>query len=274
MMRSVTFVLAVFLATGAIAEAPQNALRPVARGHVAAVVTEDGTTPLRPLLRPSLAESAVTMPDIPTEEVAVTQNAVATSLRPQVRPASIVQVAMEGHAAHLRGQICGDPDLQGDTLGNISGRGACGVENAVRVKTVAGIRFPSNPTMDCSTAIALKTWVQGAVIPSVGGQGGGISSIRTTSDYACRNRNNQAGEKLSEHAHGRAIDIAGIKLNSGSEITVLRGWGTTEDGKQLRHMWQAACGTFGTVLGPEANSFHRDHFHFDTASYRSGSYCR
>jgi hypothetical protein len=28
------------------------------------------------------------------------------------------------------------------------------------------------------------------------------------------------------------------------------------------------------VLGPNANSFHRDHFHFDTARYRSGSYCR
>jgi len=30
----------------------------------------------------------------------------------------------------------------------------------------------------------------------------------------------------------------------------------------------------GTVLGPEANRFHRDHFHFDTAEYRSGPYCR
>jgi len=25
---------------------------------------------------------------------------------------------------------------------------------------------------------------------------------------------------------------------------------------------------------PNANRFHRDHFHFDTARYRSGSYCR
>jgi len=28
------------------------------------------------------------------------------------------------------------------------------------------------------------------------------------------------------------------------------------------------------VLGPEAARYHQDHFHFDTARYRSGSYCR
>jgi hypothetical protein len=39
-------------------------------------------------------------------------------------------------------------------------------------------------------------------------------------------------------------------------------------------MHKAACGPFGTVLGPNSNRFHQDHFHFDTARYRSGSYCR
>jgi len=42
----------------------------------------------------------------------------------------------------------------------------------------------------------------------------------------------------------------------------------------LREMHSTACGPFGTVLGPEANRFHRENFHFDTARYRSGRYCR
>jgi hypothetical protein len=79
---------------------------------------------------------------------------------------------------------------------------------------------------------------------------------------------------LSEHSFGKAIDIAGIGLKSGREITVLTGWNSSRDSAALRRMWQAACGPFGTVLGPNSNRFHRDHFHFDTASYRSGSYCR
>jgi len=39
-------------------------------------------------------------------------------------------------------------------------------------------------------------------------------------------------------------------------------------------MHRAACGPFGTVLGPNADRFHQDHFHFDTARHRSGPYCR
>ncbi|MEM1302950.1 MAG: extensin family protein, partial [Pseudomonadota bacterium] len=63
-------------------------------------------------------------------------------------------------------------------------------------------------------------------------------------------------------------------LQDGTEISLLRDWGRGANGTALRQMWQAACGPFGTVLGPEADAFHKDHFHFDTARYRSGSYCR
>ena len=129
-------------------------------------------------------------------------------------------------------------------------------------------------TIDCSAARALNTWVERGVLPAVGSEGGGVSSLRVVSHYACRTRNNQPGGRLSEHAFGRAIDIAGIQLRDGSEMTLLTDWNSADDGAQLRAMWRAACGPFVTVLGPEANRFHRDHFHFDTARYRSGSYCR
>ena len=41
----------------------------------------------------------------------------------------------------------------------------------------------------------------------------------------------------------------------------------------LRRLHKGACGTFGTVLGPEANEAHRDHFHFDLAARRRNAFC-
>jgi hypothetical protein len=42
----------------------------------------------------------------------------------------------------------------------------------------------------------------------------------------------------------------------------------------LRRLHKGACGVFGTVLGPEANEAHRDHFHFDLAYRRHSAYCQ
>ena len=41
----------------------------------------------------------------------------------------------------------------------------------------------------------------------------------------------------------------------------------------LRQIHAEACETFGTVLGPEANEAHRNHFHVDMAKRRYRSYC-
>ena len=44
-------------------------------------------------------------------------------------------------------------------------------------------------------------------------------------------------------------------------------------GRFLRDIHTAACKRFGTVLGPEANEAHRNHFHLDMAKRRYGSFC-
>lgn len=41
----------------------------------------------------------------------------------------------------------------------------------------------------------------------------------------------------------------------------------------LRDAHASACRTFKTVLGPEANNAHRNHFHLDMADRPSGSFC-
>ena len=258
----------------AVAQEDAPILRPVARGTYVQPPTLRPVA--RPYDRPDMVRGAHTRPEARAERgvFAISPFAVLGSLRPAKRPQAIEAAANERQLARLRGQICNDVAIQGQSLGRVEGPGACGVSNGVRVRSVFGVALRPAATMDCQTAAALKRWVNRGVIPAVGNEGGGIASLRIVSHYACRNRNNAASRRLSEHAHGRGIDIAGIGLKDGSEITVLSGWGTASDGRQLRQMWRAACGPFGTVLGPEANRFHLDHFHFDTARYRSGSYCR
>lgn len=48
----------------------------------------------------------------------------------------------------------------------------------------------------------------------------------------------------------------------------------TKEALFLRRLHQGACALFGTVLGPEANEAHREHFHFDLHPRRASNYCQ
>ena len=45
------------------------------------------------------------------------------------------------------------------------------------------------------------------------------------------------------------------------------------EGTFLHRLHKGACGIFSTVLGPEANEAHRDHFHLDLAPRRRNAFC-
>jgi hypothetical protein len=67
-------------------------------------------------------------------------------------------------------------------------------------------------------------------------------------------------------------------LASGRTITVEDGWRSW--GKEsgfLKQVHGRACGTFTTVLGPEADRHHQNHLHFDLARHGragTGTYCK
>lgn len=201
---------------------------------------------------------------------------VALSRRPSVRDAQLILVgdSRPRPLAGGGGGLCGRRSIQGEAIGAVRGAGACGIDDAVRVTQVSGLALSRPARMDCTTARALDDWAAGAVRPIVARRGGGAVGLDVAAGYACRGRNNQRGAKLSEHSYGHAIDISGILLANGDRITVLGDWGGGDRGAVLRSLHRAACGPFGTVLGPESDRYHRDHLHLDTARYRSGSYCR
>ena len=163
--------------------------------------------------------------------------------------------------------------LQAERIGAVSGPGACGVKDAYRVTSVAGVRLSQPATLGRETLATLERWLRQEAIPIIGGKGGGLVGITVPSHYACRTRNSQRGARLSEHAKGNAIDISAFTLADGTRLTVLNDW-NGRNSRTMRRLHASACGPFGTVLGPNSDRHHRDHFHFDVADYRSGPYCR
>jgi len=249
--------LALLTAAPALAEAPTVSLRPP-EGRPAVDVTFSTRSYVR-------GDAFMRMPP-PTAPF--------LSLRPEDRPAVIEALAKRQEIERRAGSVCGDLDIEGEVIGVVEGPGACGIPSAVRVRAVSGVALSRGTLVTCETATALRTWVDRGLRPAVGDLGGGPVSLRVAAGYVCRNRNHDPNARLSEHSFGKAIDISLIRLADGSEISVERDWGRGERGGALLSMWQAACGPFGTVLGPEADAAHRSHFHFDVADYRSGPYCR
>lgn len=173
------------------------------------------------------------------------------------------------------GNLCGIRGIEGTVIPPITSQvNGCGVAKPVRVTHVDGVKLSQGAIMDCETAAALHKWVQTGVKPAVGRAGGGVTGLRVAAHYVCRTRNHRPRARISEHGRGRAIDISGIQLADGTEMSVLRDWRGSTHSKALQQMHRAACGTFGTTLGPGSDGMHEDHFHYDTARHRGGPYCR
>lgn len=131
-------------------------------------------------------------------------------------------------------------------------------------------------TLACPLVSQLDKWMAASVQPAAQRWfGQQVVEIKQISAYSCRGMNGQRGAKISEHAFGNALDIAGFVLADGHRITVKGGWhGTPEEQGFLRDVHAAACESFSTVLAPGSNRFHADHIHVDLARRRSGrSYC-
>ncbi len=277
------------------AGAPEKSLRPLARHSVVQSSTPK-VTPVRPKARPeatvvgrlALAGLPPMQPTIRpiarpvSEQIRQSEARLQTaaflgpdvSARPFPRPPSVVEEALFGRRKKRRGSVCGDIDIQGKKIGEVPGKlNGCGVENAVQITSISEVMLSRPATMDCTTAKSLNRWVKKGVIPAFRGRGG-VVELKVAAHYACRTRNNRPGARISEHGRGKAIDISAFTMRSGKEVTVLKDWGKGAGGRALRKIWRAACGPFGTVLGPSADRYHRDHFHMDTASYRSGPYCK
>ncbi len=172
------------------------------------------------------------------------------------------------------GTICGKKSIQGQIIPNVDGEGDCGVEGAVLLQSVSGVALSSQPTVTCDTARALNDWVADTVKPVMSRAGADVETIQISAHYACRGMNGQNGGGLSEHAHGRAIDVSGFILENQRQVRVHSDWNSPEYGLALREIHSGACGPFRTTLGPGSDGFHEDHLHYDLGQRGSPLFCR
>jgi hypothetical protein len=197
------------------------------------------------------------------------------SPRPRLRPCRFRQIEVGREKMRERGAVCGDWTIIGENREPFTGKyRGCGIAEPVRIRIVSDVLLSQLALMDCETAITLKTWLENTAKPAFADQGGGLKGLRLSGHYACKTQNNQPGGRLSAHARGRAIDISSFILMDGTVITVADGWANKGTNGVMRELHAGACGLFGTVLGPDADRYHKGHFHFDTARRSSGSYCR
>lgn len=152
--------------------------------------------------------------------------------------------------------------------------GQCVIDTPVRLLRLARtpdvreVEFLERPLLSCSFARTFGQWTRQLAAPLARGMTGEeIFAIHTGPGFECRTRNRQAGAKMSAHASGLALDVAGFGLSRTTRLLITDR--RPEHEPFLRTLRQASCGWFTTILGPGSDPFHADHWHLDTIQHGS-----
>lgn len=134
-------------------------------------------------------------------------------------------------------------------------------KGSVELKPAALLRCPMVPAVDY--------WVEHVVRPAARRHlGTDLVEIKISGSYSCRPVNHVSGGFLSEHGHANAIDVSTFVMRNGQRVTVRESWhGSYAQRNFLRAVHGGACRVFTTVLGPNFNRLHHDHFHLDLAKH-------
>ncbi|MEH6563933.1 MAG: extensin family protein [Halopseudomonas sp.] len=167
-----------------------------------------------------------------------------------------------------------DEELQHLPLEDYTPVAGCPLSNVVRVERT-GVRFNAPFTLTCPVAVSWLMFEQQR-LQSLALQhlGSPITRIEHFGTFACRNIYHRENARRSEHASAAAFDVAAFTTRSGVQVSVLKDWDNGKAANKslfLREAHDAACDYFGTVLGPEYNAPHANHFHFDNRNF---GYCR
>lgn len=151
----------------------------------------------------------------------------------------------------------------------LGGPSVCGAARPFEMHAAADGRVLMKPAalLRCPMVPQVERWVRGTVEPAARYYfGSPIVEMRVAASYGCRPINHKRGARLSEHGYANALDVSRFTLADGRVITVKGGWnGGNDERRFLRDLHKGACREFTTVLGPNYDRAHRDHFHMDLA---------
>ncbi|WP_379920771.1 extensin family protein [Erythrobacter sp. R86502] len=206
--------------------------------------------------------------------------AASQSGRSPARPATSVAATAYSPAPRAEDARCladlGASGARFDPLPDTYAAPGCNKLGTVKLMALAGDRAPLSLAnlgpVRCGVAKAFGDWARFGVDRAARQLlGSPVARIETMGSYSCRN---VAGtERRSAHARAEAIDVSAFVLADGRRIVLRRDWNSGDAATRefLRVVHQSACKRFGTVLGPEYNSAHEDHFHLEGTGAR---FCR
>jgi hypothetical protein len=154
---------------------------------------------------------------------------------------------------------------------SLGGPSVCGAIRpfAVTAAMHGWVQLKPHALLRCQMVPAIDRWVERVVVPAARHHfGAAVVELRVAASYSCRPMNHIDGARLSEHGHANALDVAGFVLADGRTIAVKSGWrGPVAERSFLHDVHRGACGVFTTVLGPDYDANHHDHFHLDLARH-------
>jgi hypothetical protein len=162
----------------------------------------------------------------------------------------------------------------------IDGEFGCGIAHPVTIRRILPeVALEPEATLRCETALSLARMTRDLLIPAAARafpDKPKLSAISQASGYVCRNRNSANDGKISEHAYGNALDIAGLSFgNEKMPVMIARQDDGTAEAAFKRAFNALACLYFTTVLSPGSDATHQDHMHLDVIERKSGfRYCR
>lgn len=159
----------------------------------------------------------------------------------------------------------------------VVGAGTC---RASQRLVLTGNRFvptmrPANAAPGCAVTIAMALWDRDVVQPLAQKHfGQRVVALENLGSYNCRKIAGQQAQ--SQHSTANAIDISAFILADGTRISLINDWGDADVRREFLHeVRDGSCDLFSTVLSPDYNQAHADHFHFDQAKRTAGwSVCR
>ena len=150
----------------------------------------------------------------------------------------------------------------------------CPLSNVVRISR-SDVAYNAPFTVTCPLAVRWLMFERQQLQPlALGHFGTRVGRIEHFGSFACRNVYHRASGRRSQHATASAFDIAAFRMNDGTVVSVLQDWSNDSEPAKaefLQDVHRAACGYFGTVLGPDYNQPHANHFHLDTSGM---GFCR
>ena len=237
--------------------APENAANAPASSSPTA--TDAAGTSVTPL-PPSPADQTPTPPAPPATgapETALQSTAASSS---PAKPPRVYQTACP---AVIEGLVVAKP------LPPIA-EGMCQEQSPLSVTSILvnGRLLPlSVPAIfNCEMASDLPGWVAEVDNYIFAMQKTRIKAVTVGGSFECRDRNVEGGSSdLSEHGRADALDFVGFTLEDGRALTVGQDYNSPDapTNRLMHFAHDAACTRFTTVLGPDANALHHDHFHLD-----------